>query len=590
MSSGDMTANQQAKGDSGDLTSPPYPSIAKEGQWSERASLSAREHGTWRELLALLRRPRVALAHIRVRLTLWYVLILAITLCAAGAAFYTFVANQVNSRLQTELATQAPLLADNARVGFDLRGRIVVLLPSYVVGSNGISPVFAILFGANGQAIAATPTELASLQLPPQVTDQVLDQQPVFWKTRDTAGQAFEFYVFTPARTDLPAPILAVGQPLTDEEHTLTMLAFSLITGIPVALIIATLGGFWLATRALRPVDELTRTAEAISAGDLSRRVSTPRAPLTGPFRVRGRRRRAPPDQAGLSPVPAAAPNGAAGPSTAGATGDTSLASERGVPVDEAGPPNDELGRLASAFNAMLARLQAAFEQQRRFTADASHELRTPLAAILAQTSVTLRRRRAPEDYERALRNIQSETERLSRLVEGLLTLARLDARAPVAIVREPVDLRALTEEACERYEALALERGVTLELDRPAIHAPIITLGDRDQLQQVVSNVLDNALKFTPAGGRVQVHVFAQGKAAIIAVHDTGRGVAPDELAHLTERFYQGDAARTAGHGSGLGLAICQAIVAAHGGTLSIASPGIGQGTLVRIALPMGQ
>jgi heavy metal sensor kinase len=492
---------------------------------------SATFRATWHELGALLRRPGRALAHIRIRLTLWYVLILAVTLCAAGAAFYAFVANEVNGRLQTDLSVCAHQMAEEARVGLTPDGRVGVVFPSYIAGPNGSCLALAVLFDQRGQAVGVSEQDLATLQLPLQVVDQALfNQQPVFWKVRDATGQQFEFYVFAPDRTDFPAPLLAVGQPLTEEEHTLTLVTIALLTGIPLALIVATLGGFWLAARALRPVDELTRTAEAISAGDLSRRVPAPRV------------------------------------------------------------ESDELGRLARAFNGMLARLDAAFTQQRRFTADASHELRTPLAAILAQTSVTLRRRRQPEDYERALHTIQSETERLARLVEGLLTLARLDARASIAPPRAPVDLLELAEEALDHYRALAEERGIALTLDRPpqSTPMPITVLGDRDQIQQVVSNVLDNALKFTPAGGNVKVSVLAPGSAAIIQVRDTGQGVAPEDLAHLTERFYQGDAARTTGQGSGLGLAICQAIVAAHGGTLTITSPGPGQGTQVTVALPL--
>jgi signal transduction histidine kinase len=525
----------------------------------------------WRELVTLLRRPRMALTHIRVRLTLWYVLILAITLCTAGAAFYAFVSNEVNSRLQTDLAMRAHRLAEEARVGLTPNGQIAVVFPLYIADDNGSGLTLAVLFNQNGQAVAANVPDLETLQLPPQVVAAALNQQPVFWRIRDAQGQQFEFYVFTPDRTNFPAPLLAVGQPLTEEERTLTMVAVALLAGIPLALAIAALGGFWLATQALRPVDELTRTAEAISASDLSRRVPIPGAARRD--QDWGKQRTCPrPVSTGDAPLtPSAAP----------------AASAPGQKTPEA-IPNDELSRLANAFNAMLVRLEAAFEQQRRFTADASHELRTPLAAILAQTSITLRRRRQPEEYERALRSIQSETERLSRLVDGLLTLARLDAHAPPASPHASVDLLALAEEALAHYQGLATQRGVTMTLESPPPEAASPTVrGDRDQLQQVVLNVLDNALKFTPAGGNVWLRVFIQDNAALIQIRDTGHGVAPEELAHLTERFYQGDAARTAGQGSGLGLAICQAIITAHGGTLTITSPGIGQGTQVTIALP---
>jgi len=245
---------------------------------------------------------------------------------------------------------------------------------------------------------------------------------------------------------------------------------------------------------------------------------------------------------------------------------------------------NDEIGGLVDTLNAMLARLERAFDAQRRFTADASHELRSPLSRLRTEIEVTLRRPRESDDYIATLRSCLDEVERLTMLVEELLMLARFDAgeeRAPV----EPVSLASLAQETIRRLERHARERQVQIALESgPAVmanaaYAPV---------SLVLSNLLDNALKFTPSGSSVVVRIAAGPQGATLSVEDQGTGISRNDLPFLFDRFYRGAGAR-AGEvdGVGLGLALSQSIMRAYGGQLEASNSPSG-GALFTMLLPL--
>jgi heavy metal sensor kinase len=290
-----------------------------------------------------------------------------------------------------------------------------------------------------------------------------------------------------------------------------------------LALLLAAGGGIFLAGRALAPVDRITRAARRIEANDLSQRL-----------------------QLDL--------------------------------------PDDELGRLATAFDEMIDRLDQAFQRQRRFTADASHELRTPLAVIRSQLDVALARRRSPEYYQRLLDSLREETERLSGLVESLLMLARADAGQ--ALTLREVDLEEIAAETVARVATQMHEHGLELGVTIQPIGQ---ARGDAVWLSQLLLNLLDNALRHTPPGGQVALTLQPAEHGAQITVSDTGEGIAPEHLPRLFERFYRIDKARsrTAG-GAGLGLAICNWVARAHHGRLDVESTP-GQGTTFTLWLPAG-
>ncbi|HTQ11985.1 MAG TPA: ATP-binding protein [Fimbriimonadaceae bacterium] len=321
--------------------------------------------------------------------------------------------------------------------------------------------------------------------------------------------------------------VLQVPVLLSATDQALTGLTKTLLIALPSILLVAALGGAFLTGRALKPVRDITETAAQVSAESLD-----------GRLEVRG---------------------------------------------------NDEFSRLAETFNGMLSRLQGAFtrmeqavEQQRRFTADASHELRTPLTVIKANTSLAMKGKRTAEEYKKTLAAVDAAADSMNRLVYDLLLLARSDT-GKLEIHLEPVCLKPLLTEA---IASVARPGVAPIELHAGDEGAEI--LGDGHMIVRVFVNLLENAARYTPETGRIEVEQSREGDEAVVAVKDTGLGIAPEHLPHLMDRFYRADdaRARTEG-GSGLGLSICKSIVDAHHGTISIDSV-VDKGTTVTVRLPI--
>lgn len=263
-----------------------------------------------------------------------------------------------------------------------------------------------------------------------------------------------------------------------------------------------------------------------------------------------------------------------------------SMPSDAAKPVEPRGPR--EVQDVMRAFNSMVERVQVSQTSQREFVANVSHELKTPLTsiqgfaqAILDGTADT------PESRQQAAQVIFNESGRMHRLALDLLDLARLDA-GTADLTMSPLDLTILLNAVAEKFFPLAARAGVTIVLQADAL--PLLT-GDGDRLAQVFTNLVDNALKFTPAGGEVVLAARQAGAELEIEVRDTGPGIAPEVLPHIFDRFYQADPSRSHNerHGAGLGLAIAQEIVAAHGGKISVRSQ-LGQGTVFTVRLPLTQ
>jgi heavy metal sensor kinase len=245
--------------------------------------------------------------------------------------------------------------------------------------------------------------------------------------------------------------------------------------------------------------------------------------------------------------------------------------------------PHDELGRLTQTINGMIARLERSFAEVRRFTADASHELRTPLTILRTEVEAALGKPRSPEEYGQLLGTVLEELGRMSRLTDQLLALSRRDAGveqfAPV-----PVPLHTLVAGVVDTLRPLAEARGVRLRYDEDG---PVHVLGDEGRLRQVVINLLDNALKYTPEGGTVSVRVGPGARVGTVVVADTGIGIPPEHLPHVFDRFYRVDKARSrAEGGTGLGLSIARSIVTAHGGSIDLTSTPT-EGTVCTVLLP---
>ena len=312
--------------------------------------------------------------------------------------------------------------------------------------------------------------------------------------------------------------IVVVGEPLDDRDEALDGLLAQLLVVLPIALLISSLVGYVVAGAALRPVEEMRRRAAGISADTPERRLPLPRA-------------------------------------------------------------GDEIRRLGETLNEMLARLDAGLARERRFVADASHELRTPLASLRTELELVSRRPRTREELEAALHSASEEVERLVRLAEALLVLARADD-GELGLRMERHSASDLLDTVARRNRARA-DAGAR-ELVVSASHG-LDLRGDRERLEQALDGLVDNALLH--GGGAVYLDARAEDGSVVLAVSDEGDGFPPGFLAHAFERFSRSDAARTAG-GAGLGLAIVEAIARAHGGTAQAANRA-GGGANVWIVLP---
>jgi two-component system OmpR family sensor kinase len=242
---------------------------------------------------------------------------------------------------------------------------------------------------------------------------------------------------------------------------------------------------------------------------------------------------------------------------------------------------DSELGRLASVLNSTFARLEAAFAQQKQFTADASHELRTPLAVIIAESQTTLARERTAAEYRESIAVCLDAAQQMRRLSESLLQLARFDA-GQETVRRSAVDLAENARVCVGRIGPLAQEHGIKICCDL----APATTYGDADRLGQLITNLLTNAILYNKTDGEIVISTRLENGSAVLTVADSGEGIAAEDIPHVFERFYRADKSRSRAEGrSGLGLAICKAIVDSHGGSIDVASrPGAGTTFTVRL------
>ncbi|MCS6860205.1 MAG: ATP-binding protein [Abditibacteriales bacterium] len=495
-----------------------------------------------------MKRALLRFHSVRARLALWNVSVMALMLAALGVTLHTRVQQDLLVSVDRELAERAR--------------RMMGMFPGFWFGPplGGPPPGGPPPRGRRGRGrppwggLGGPPFERGPRPdrppplswLAPRMMDQTgrvlsppTEHAPWDRAALGRAQRGEAVYSITTVEGEplrvLSLPILQNGvvtyiyqfaHPLTDTYRALRGLRRTLLTLIPIALLIAAGGGLFLTERALRPVRQMAQAAGRIGAKDLSERL-----PIVG---------------------------------------------------------NDEFAELAATFNGMLARLEEAFakmkavlEQQRRFTGDASHELRTPLTVIKAHTNLALRSHRTAEEYQRALQAIQRAADTMHHIVQDLLLLARADGGQLARNVCETP----ITEILQRAIEAAQKPEGAPVTLNVP--DASVTVTGNIEELTRLFANLIDNALRHTPADGRITVSARPMQDAVLITVADTGEGIPPEHLPHVCERFYRVDAARSrADGGSGLGLSICQSIVEAHQGKMTIQSE-LGKGTTVHITFP---
>ncbi|MBI5493291.1 MAG: HAMP domain-containing protein [Deltaproteobacteria bacterium] len=246
--------------------------------------------------------------------------------------------------------------------------------------------------------------------------------------------------------------------------------------------------------------------------------------------------------------------------------------------------PQDEIGMLASTINEMMERLEKSFKQIRQFTADASHELKTPLTILKGEMEIALRSKDNVEYMKEALNSSLEEIDRMNDIVRNLLDLAKMDVEKG-AVPKEPVDLEKVLSDRYEQLKKVALDSGIHMAILRSK---PLIVSGDAVRIGQLLSNLIDNAIKYTHRGGAVELSLDSDGGSAVFMVRDTGVGISKEDLPYIFDRFYRVDKARSREvGGAGLGLSICKEIAESHGGSLEVDSAH-GQGSTFTARLPL--
>ena len=456
---------------------------------------------------------------IRLRLTLLFSAILALTLIISGAILYVTVSRMNYNVHQDALVERAEVITSASEFSLDR-----ILSPT-----NDISAprTFVQTLNSAGEKVYSTEN-LGEYELPlSEEGFQTLLNDHAWTETTETNLGRILIYS-RPVKSDDGdfLGIIQVSRSIADHDSSLDTLRTALFVGTSVATLVAFGIGWILAGTALLPINRITETAQQIGEErDFSQR------------------------------------------------------------VEYDGPP-DELGRLTTTMNVMLTELEAAFshasrtlDAQRRFAADASHELRTPLTTV--RGNLELLRREPPireEDRKEVINDIVEECERLSRLVNDLMVMQRADAEWSQTSDR--VRIKPVIEEICRQARRIDPHRAIICDSS-----ADVSIAGNRDALKQIVLILLDNAIKYSPAGTRVAVTTSADAERVRITVSDSGQGIDPERLPFIFDRFYRGDEARR-GTGVGLGLAIAKALVEAQNGRIDVATT-LGEGTDFIVTLP---
>ncbi len=460
---------------------------------------------------------------LRVRLTLWYGTALALVLIVFSVVLYVITARSLRDTVDESLEETAT----TAVRSLEARGFLPLIdddeLLSQFPELTRIDKFFQIFSPSGTITIRSPNIQQHEVPLSATALDAAFAGQSIFESAK---------YPKEPPLRLISVPIMyrgnllyivQVGTSMESVGETLQRFLVLLIVAIPIALAVSLAGGWFLAGRALRPVDKITLAAQRIAAGDLSQRLSMPAA-------------------------------------------------------------HDEIGRLAATFNNMIGRLDTSFRQIRQFTSDASHELRTPLTVMKGETDLVLRRPRPLEDYQSVLESNLEEIDRMTRIVDELLFLSRADM-GEIKMELLPIAMEALVEDVHRQAMVLAQDRTIEVVLGTVM---PAVVQGDDLRLRELLLNLVENAMKYSHAGGKVEISLLNDGREARLSVTDHGIGIAPDDHKKIFHRFFRTDVARAhTKKGTGLGLAICAWIADLHKGRVEVKSD-LGQGSTFTVILPI--
>ena len=456
---------------------------------------------------------------LRARLALWYAGVLLAILVVMSALSYSFLRWSLLQQVDASLASVAQIVRETDERGAG--GSEVERAIRELLGPGFSDRYYQFLDPEGHSRFRSGPPPMV-LPLTPEARANAAQGLRTFETLEDPRGGPVRLLTVPVLREGRRVEIIQVSAPLARLRDALAGYLTTLLGLVPVAVALAAVGGFVVAGRALRPVRDMSRAARQITAEDLGRRLARQGA-------------------------------------------------------------EDEIDHLADTLNTMLAGLEAAFAQARRFSADAAHELRTPLTALKGEVEVALRAERTPEEYRRVLHSALEEVEQLIRVAEDLLLFSR--SSAAIGLPRDRVELEPIVLEALEMGARRAQGTGVAVRAEEIE---PVAVLGEAGALRRAVLNLVDNAVKYTPAGGKVSLSLLVREGRALIVVADTGIGIDAADRARIFDPFVRLDAARSRDAGGvGLGLALVRSIVTAHGGTVDVESTS-GAGSRFTIRLPL--
>ncbi len=456
---------------------------------------------------------------VRTRLTLWYAGVLALSLIAFALVVYYAAAANFHERQDESLRSTAQTVASAYVEEFE-ESQSASRAGEIMLAELLFPDRFVQLIDENGAPIASSKNMSGQLLTIPSPTLSQAETQNV--SLYSVNGLRVAVVPLAPNRR---VGFAAVAEPLSVIEDSLRQLRRDFIAGVPLVLLLASMGGYFLARKSLAPIASMNRQTRRISAENLSARLDVKN-------------------------------------------------------------PRDELGRLTITINDLVARLESSFKEQQRFMADASHELRTPLAVLRGETEVALGKTRTVAEYQESLALIKDEAERLSRIVEDLFILARQPVNTKAALVKEPFALHETVGDCARAAQVLASRKGVRLEMQND--YPSIVLNGDEELIKRMILNLLDNAVKYTPQGGEISLALSRQNGSAKIVVRDSGIGIPDGDQRHIFDRFYRADKVRSrALGGAGLGLSIVLWIVQAHEGTVNLDSAP-GRGSKFTVELPL--
>jgi heavy metal sensor kinase len=472
---------------------------------------------------------------LRVKLTIWYGLLVLVVLTLLAGVRYVGQRQLLENQVDYALRVVADILDSSIPRRTPTKAAVQKAVARIIKDYPDIELKGAVIeiYDAGRKLVySSSLSEQERLPLTDDMWNQARRQQSSVVTNEQPDGSEIRILTKPVFNRQTLVYVIQAGSASLEAESSLQNALLLNAIFIPAAILLVSLGGWWLTRRALAPLRTVMQTAHRISSGELSHRIKS----------------------AGYS---------------------------------------EEIRELAHAFNQMTERLEASFRQISDFSDNVSHELRIPLSILRGQTEVSLRRDRSEEEYRQVLLSNLEEIQRMEKIVERLLFLSRAD-RGEITVNRAPVDLHSLVSSVAAQFAVPTQQKQLRLAVDAPPAAPPadllsqpnaIITVGDEVLLRELLLNLVQNAITATQPGGAVTVGLARRDGRIELSVADTGCGIPPEEIPHIFDRFYQVDRSR-ASQGSGLGLSLCKWIVEAHGGRIVVDSAA-GRGSRFTAVLP---